>query len=310
VRKHKLEHQAVLIVAQAMTTDEDDSFQGSMRKMAGSGMSKRAAEMVYKAAGITAKDVQVIELHDCFSANELITYEALGLCPEGQAGKLIDSGDVTYGGKWVVNPSGGLISKGHPLGATGLAQCAEMCWQLRGMCGKRQVPNVKHALAHNIGLGGAAVVTLYTLGFPDKFKAFPAGVPNPATQDTREVKAVSAATEEWKSPQLLGGLAEKLKAQPGLVAQVNAVFQFQIKGPGGKTRSWTVDLKNPPGSVSEGSTSKADLTIMIDDESAAALLGGKANPAALFGDGKLKFDGDISNAMKLQTILKPTKSKL
>jgi acetyl-CoA acetyltransferase len=102
-----------------------------------------------------------VELHDCFSANELITYEALGLCPEGGAGEFIDSGANTYGGKVVVNPSGGLISKGHPLGATGLAQCAELNWQVRGDADKRQVEDVKVALQHNLGLGGAAVVALY-----------------------------------------------------------------------------------------------------------------------------------------------------
>lgn len=79
---------------------------------------------------------------------------------------MVDRGDNTYGGKYVVNPSGGLISKGHPLGATGLAQCSELCWQLRGMAEKRQVPGAKVALQHNIGLGGAAVVALYKLGFP------------------------------------------------------------------------------------------------------------------------------------------------
>src|SRR2546429_2350063 len=98
---------------------------------------------------------------DCLSANELVSYEALGLCPEGKAGALIDSGDVTYGGDWVVNPSGGLISKGHPLGATGLAQCAELNWQLRGEAGPRQVDGAKVALQHNLGLGGAAVVAAY-----------------------------------------------------------------------------------------------------------------------------------------------------
>jgi acetyl-CoA acyltransferase len=105
--------------------------------------------------------VQVVELHDCFSANELITYEALGLAEEGEGHKLVDSKDVTYGGKWVVNPSGGLISKGHPLGATGLAQCSELTWQLRGEAGARQVDDVTAALQHNIGLGGAAVVSVY-----------------------------------------------------------------------------------------------------------------------------------------------------
>lgn len=103
----------------------------------------------------------MVELHDCFSCNELITYEALGLCAEGEGGKLIESGNATFGGKYVVNPSGGLISKGHPLGATGLAQCAELCWQLRGECGPRQVKGAKVALQHNLGLGGACVVTMY-----------------------------------------------------------------------------------------------------------------------------------------------------
>lgn len=124
-------------------------------------MAKLTANQVFKQTGLTPNDVQVVELHDCFSANELITYEALGLCPEGQAGKYIDEGQFTYGGKYVVNPSGGLISKGHPLGATGLAQCAELCWQLRGMAQKRQVQGAKVALQHNLGLGGACVVSMY-----------------------------------------------------------------------------------------------------------------------------------------------------
>ena len=116
---------------------------------------------MYEQAGVGRENVDVVELHDCFSANELITYEALGLCPEGKAGEFIDSDANTYGGKVVVNPSGGLISKGHPLGATGLAQCAEMSWQLRGLAEKRQVSGAKVGLQHNLGLGGAAVVTLY-----------------------------------------------------------------------------------------------------------------------------------------------------
>jgi acetyl-CoA acetyltransferase len=124
-------------------------------------MTRRAAEKAYEESGLGPEDVQVIELHDCFSTNELITYEGLGLCPEGAGGKLIDEGAVTYGGTWVVNPSGGLISKGHPLGATGLAQCAELTWQLRGEAGPRQVEGARAALQHNLGLGGAAVVTIY-----------------------------------------------------------------------------------------------------------------------------------------------------
>ena len=124
-------------------------------------MNEAAARKVYQQSGLGPEDFQVIELHDCFSANELLLYEALGLCGAGEAPKLIDDGDTTYGGRWVVNPSGGLISKVHPLGATGLAQCAELNWQLRGEAYKRQVSDVTAALQHNIGLGGAAVVTAY-----------------------------------------------------------------------------------------------------------------------------------------------------
>lgn len=152
----------IAIKAQAMTTDGPSTFEDhSMIKLIGYDMAKEAARRVYEKAGVGPDDVQVVELHDCFTANELLTYEALGLTPEGTAEKFIWDGDNTYGGKYVTNPSGGLLSKGHPLGATGLAQCAELVWQLRGEAGKRQVEGVNHALQHNLGLGGACVVTLY-----------------------------------------------------------------------------------------------------------------------------------------------------
>ena len=160
-KKHGIS-KPVYIAAQAMTTDYDSSFnEESMMKMVGYDMAKECAKKVYDQAGLGPKDVQVIELHDCFTANEILTYEALGLCPEGGAEKFIEEGDNTYGGKWVTNPSGGLLSKGHPLGATGLAQCTELVWQLRGTADKRQVPNAKVALQHNLGLGGACVMTMY-----------------------------------------------------------------------------------------------------------------------------------------------------
>ncbi|MFE2422160.1 lipid-transfer protein [Streptomyces hokutonensis] len=151
----------VEIVAQAMTTDTEDSFaSGSCIEVVGQPMSRAAARQVYERSGLGIEDVDVVELHDCFSINELLTYEALGMCEPGESGKLVESGATTYGGRWVVNPSGGLISKGHPLGATGIAQVAELVWQLRGTAGERQVPGAEVGLAHNIGLGGAAVVTL------------------------------------------------------------------------------------------------------------------------------------------------------
>jgi acetyl-CoA acyltransferase len=162
VKKHKLEKNAVEIAGMAMATDFPSTFEEkSCIKIVGFDMTNKAAQKAYEQAGVGPENVDVIELHDCFSCNELITYEGLGLCPVGKGGSLIDSGAVTYGGKWVVNPSGGLISKGHPLGATGLAQCSELNWQLRGMSEKRQVAGAKVALQHNLGLGGAAVVTVY-----------------------------------------------------------------------------------------------------------------------------------------------------
>jgi acetyl-CoA acyltransferase len=161
VDEHGLADQAVEIVAQAMATDTAEAFDTrTCIDVVGRPMSRDAAQRVYDASGLGPEDLDVIELHDCFSINELITYEALGLCGEGGGGKLIADGATTYGGRWVVNPSGGLISKGHPLGATGLAQCAEITWHLRGLAGERQVEGARVGLAHNIGLGGAAVVTL------------------------------------------------------------------------------------------------------------------------------------------------------
>jgi acetyl-CoA acyltransferase len=144
-----------------MTTDFESTFSGSDMSLVGFDMTRAAAQSVYQQSGLGPEDVDVVELHDCFSANEMITYEGLGLCAEGQAGELIDSGAVTYGGQVVVNPSGGLISKGHPLGATGLAQCSELTWQLRGQADQRQVEGASVGLQHNLGLGGAAVVTMY-----------------------------------------------------------------------------------------------------------------------------------------------------
>lgn len=160
-KRHKLD-QRVVIAAQAMTTDTPSTFESDdMRKVMGYDMSAAAARQVYEAAGIGPEDLDVVELHDCFTANELITYEALGLTPEGTAEKFILDGDNTYGGRIVTNPSGGLLSKGHPLGATGLAQCTELVWQLRGQAEQRQVEGARLALQHNLGLGGACVVTLY-----------------------------------------------------------------------------------------------------------------------------------------------------
>jgi sterol carrier protein 2 len=158
-KKHGLSD-LVEIVAQAMTTDSPETWKNPI-DLIGADMTRRAAAQIYEQSGLGPEDVDVVELHDCFTPNEVFTYEGLGLCPEGGATDFINAGDNTYGGKYVVNPSGGLMSKGHPLGATGLAQCTELVWHLRGQAGKRQVEGAKVALQHNLGLGGAAVLTMY-----------------------------------------------------------------------------------------------------------------------------------------------------
>ncbi|MBC2589701.1 MULTISPECIES: lipid-transfer protein [Rhodococcus] len=160
-RAHGLDA-SIRIRAQSMVTDLPGTFDTTdMMRVAGYDMTAKAAAEVYEQSGIDPLDIPVVELHDCFSTNEVITYEGLGLTPEGTAEKFILDGDNTYGGRVVTNPSGGLLSKGHPLGATGLAQCAELVWQLRGQAGERQVDGARIALQHNLGLGGACVVTLY-----------------------------------------------------------------------------------------------------------------------------------------------------
>ena len=152
----------VKMTGQSMTTDFPSSFEGkTMMQIVGSDMSQAAANDLYEKAGIGPEDVDVVELHDCFTSNEIITYEALQLTEEGGSEQFVSDGDNTYGGKVVVNPSGGLLSKGHPLGATGLGQCAELVWQLRGEAGPRQVEGARVGLQHNLGLGGACVVSLY-----------------------------------------------------------------------------------------------------------------------------------------------------
>ncbi|KAJ3572254.1 hypothetical protein NPX13_g5110 [Xylaria arbuscula] len=156
-----LKDQAILIAGQCLATDSPSLFSKSAIDLMGIDMTRRARQVAMEEAKITPNDVQVCELHDCFSANEMIVIDALGLSEPGKAHELVRSGGITYGGKVVVNPSGGLISKGHPLGATGIAQCAELVWHMRGWANNRAVPNTKYALQHNLGLGGAAVVTVY-----------------------------------------------------------------------------------------------------------------------------------------------------
>jgi sterol carrier protein 2 len=159
-RPHLKAH-AVEVAGQCLATDSPSTFSRSAIDLMGYEMTQNAVKTAMREAGITPNDVQVVELHDCFSANEMIVIDALGLSEKGKAHELVRKGGITYGGKYLVNPSGGLISKGHPLGATGIAQCAELVWHLRGWANNRSVPDTKYCLQHNLGLGGAVVVTVY-----------------------------------------------------------------------------------------------------------------------------------------------------
>ena len=159
-RSHLKEH-AILIAGQCMATDSPGLFSRSAIDLIGYEMAKHAGEVAMKEAGVTPEDIDVCEVHDCFSSNEMVTIDALGFTPPGKAHELVRKGGITYGGQVVINPSGGLISKGHPIGATGVAQCAELVWQLRGWANNRLVNNARVALQHNLGLGGAVVVTVY-----------------------------------------------------------------------------------------------------------------------------------------------------
>jgi len=321
VRRHGLEGQAVEIVGMAMATDGASTFKKrSPMAIVGYDMTRQAASRALGQAGLTPSDVQVIELHDCFSANELITYEALGLCGEGGAGALVDAGQTSFGGKYVVNPSGGLISKGHPLGATGLAQCAELCWQLRGEAGARQVAGARVALSHNLGLGGAVVVTVYRR--PDEWMAtapkraqsgaagFPedeAGESASATAAAAPAAARPSAGSALKSAALFDAIADGVAADPGLVKKVKGVIVFVVN-PDGK---WTVDLKNGAGEVYAGDprSGRADLTLTVADDNLVKLAEGKLNPQQAFMQGKIKIKGNMGLAMKLQSVLAAAKPR-
>jgi acetyl-CoA acetyltransferase len=160
-RRHGLNSQ-VVIRGQAMVSDSDRTFTTpDMMNLAGYELTRTAAGQVYESSGVGPEELQLAELYDHFASNELVTYEALGLTPEGTAEKFVLDGNNTYGGWVVTNPSGGLLARGNAEGATGLAQCAEIVWQMREQGKARQVDGVRHALQHTAGLGGACVVTLY-----------------------------------------------------------------------------------------------------------------------------------------------------
>nr|BAN20618.1 non-specific lipid-transfer protein-like [Riptortus pedestris] len=302
VFRHGLQDQAVEILGMEMVTDLPSTFQDkSCIKIVGYDMTKTAADKLFEKTGYSPKDVDVVELHDCFSANELITYEALGLCPPGKASEFIDSGNNTYGGKHVVNPSGGLISKGHPLGATGIAQCAELCWQLRGESGARQVKDAKLALQHNIGLGGAVVVALYKLGF------LPVKRSHLSLQPVNFVQDPSI----FKVGPLFKILESAMKEdKDNLIEKVRGIYCFKVKNSQGKEGMWIINAKTGKGSVTYNGTEKPDVTFIMNDEDVVDLISGKLNPQKAFFQGKIKIQGNMGLALKLTELQKRAGNKI
>lgn len=290
VHKHKLESQAVEILGMEMGTDLPSTFkEKSCIKMIGFDMTKNAADKLYKKTGISPKDVNVVELHDCFSTNELLTYEALGLCDIGKGAEMVELGNNTYGGKYVINPSGGLIAKGHPLGATGVAQCAELCWQLRNKAGKRQVPNAKLALQHNIGLGGAVVVALYKLGFQSDIPAI------------LESKTDSNPDDpEFKSDMFFEGIKEGIdEGDPVIDSKVNGTISFRITGKNKKVKKWSIKFANGRMSISNDPNIKSDAELRLTDDLLMDLFSGKRSFQSAFLSRQFQIKGSLGLLMKL-----------
>ncbi|VDK77699.1 unnamed protein product [Litomosoides sigmodontis] len=282
--------QAVEIIGAEFGTDEPSVFaERSSLNMTGFDMIRKLSARLYQKTGLTPNDVQVIELHDCFAPNELISYEALDLCAVGEGGQIVDKGDNTYGGKWVINPSGGLISKGHPIGATGVAQVVELSLQLRGNAGARQVPNCKVAMQHNIGIGGAAMVALYRLA--EQSPAIATTVRDPA----KEIFLSDAIFDEIK---------ERAKTETDLSQEVNSSFRFILTGPNKAVKKWVVDCKVTPPTVIEMGEGNVDVEMSMEEADFIKIVTGKLRPDQAFLQRKLKIKGNLAKALKLRKLVK------
>ncbi|XP_068617879.1 sterol carrier protein 2-like [Battus philenor] len=294
VEYYKLQSKAVEIAGMAMATDTSPVFTDTTRlRIAGCDMTALAAKQVYQKTGITPNQVDVVELHDCFASNELITYEYLQLCEEGKGGQFVDAGDNTYGGKVVVNPSGGLIGKGNPIGATGMAQCVELVWQLRGDAGQRQVNNARIGLQHNLGLGGAVIVAIYRKSFEGYQQNFEVNVQN--FKVYKYIKIIEEAIKNYKG---------------NIPKDIRGVYAIKVKkGPSGFDGNWIVDVKEEgKGNVTYNGNQNPDVTITVNDEDALDLLQGKLEPLRAIFQGKIKLQGKVELIMKLQKYIS-TKSQ-
>jgi len=191
----------------------------------------------------------------------------------------------------VINPSGGLISKGHPIGATGVAQVVELSNQLRGRCGKRQVDNCKLAMQHNIGIGGAGVVAFYRLGFPSTSSA-----PTAVTPKTNNMT--------FKSDAIFEEIKNRVAEEKDLVKKVASVFKMNITAADGSVKTWTIDAKSDPAYVGPDNRT-SDVEINLKDEDFMKIAAGDLKPDQAFMQGKMKLKGNIAKAMKLKSLLDP-----
>ncbi|CAG4942671.1 unnamed protein product [Parnassius apollo] len=295
VAYYNLHEKAVEILGMAMATDTEDIFiEKSVMKVTGYDMSALAAKKVYAKSGISPKQIDVVELHDCFSCNELITYESLQLCGEGKGGEFVDAGDNTYGGKVVVNPSGGLIAKGNPIGATGLAQCAELVWQLRGEAGRRQVPNARIGLQHNLGLGGAVVVAVYRRGFD--------------SVSSKQISTIYDNPESFKVYKYIKILEEVLKTtDKGLIEKVRGVYGIKVlNGPNRTEGYWIINTKVGKGNITYKSNEKPDVILTGSDQDIVDIVSGKMDCQKAYFRGNLNVQGNMTLAKKLQKLLAGT----
>lgn len=203
----------------------------------------------------------------------------------------------------MINPSGGLISKGHPLGATGLAQCSELCWQLRGEADKRQVAGAKLALQHNVGLGGAVVVGLYRLGFPEARKQSNLSIASPSSGP--KIPGGNSKIKSTPDGFLVTPLMEIFEQamaedKENLIEKVRGIYGFKVTGgPNGAEGYWVINAKEGKGKITYNGTDKPDVTFIINDKDVTELIKGDINPQKAFFQGKVKVSGNMGLAMKL-----------
>lgn len=343
VREHSLEDKAVEIVGIEMATDFPSTFiSNSPMNLVGYEMTKVATQNLFKKTKYTINDVNIVELHDGATTNEVITYEALGLCKEGEASDFIDRKDNTYGGKYVVNPSGGLMSRGHAPGATGVAQCCELCWQLRGDAQQRQVENAKLALHHNIGWGGSVVVALYRLGFPQSnhllaklYNTLSTGFCPRKSRKNRKhlqieqenVQIVTKSIPKVKIPDLdkfnlnpdafivhkyFGAMLKVINNEPIEVLR-NYFGGYGFKAINDNDNSygyWLFSVTREGSTCKYNTTELPDVLCTIKDKDLPEILRGRYDARKAFILGKVKIEGNMSMAIKLVYVLKKFREKI